>query len=58
MPEWGPGAVSYTHLDVYKRQELPLTVVTPEAEYEILDQEDRVIGHVRLTLTGSGPEHR
>ena len=38
--------------------ELPLTVVTPEAEYEILDQEDRVIGHVRLTLTGSGPEHR
>ena len=38
--------------------ELPLTVVTPEAEYEILDQEERVIGHVRLTLTGSGPEHR
>lgn len=38
--------------------ELPLTVVTPEAEYEILDQEERVIGHVRLTLTGSGLEHR
>lgn len=30
--------------------EVPLTVETPEAVYEILDLDDRVVGHVKLTL--------
>ena len=32
------------------REQLPLTVVTPEADYEILEMEDRVIEWVKLTL--------
>ena len=32
------------------REQLPLTVVTPEADYEILEVEDRVIEWVKLTL--------
>lgn len=30
--------------------QLPITVETPDASYKILDQEDRVIGHVLMTL--------
>ena len=29
---------------------LPLTVTTPEADYEILKMEDRVIDRVKMTL--------
>ena len=29
---------------------LPLTVTTPEADYEILKMDDRVIGRVKMTL--------
>ena len=31
-------------------KELPLTVPTAEADYEILKMEDRVIGRVKMTL--------
>ena len=56
---WAPGPVSYTHLDVYKRQAVdPNDRFPPPAKIDYQMTSDEFFRHLGQGLTEFAPDHR